>query len=416
MIKTAILSNTDDEGGADRAANRLHQSLIKHQKIDSVMYVNRSTTLDPTVIVPGGKVSRFFKEIRPRLARLVDPLYRNLDQGKLSVSLLNSAWPTFLNQTDADIIHLHWPMNEMMSVKDLSRIRKPVVWTLHDMWAFCGSEHYSADERYKEGYFRSNRPTEESGLDLNRWTWSRKKRHWKKPFHIVAPSQWMADCARESKLMNQWPVYVIPNPIDTEFWKPADKQISRELLNLPQDKKLILFGAFGGTKDKRKGFDLLLDALSALKMEKKNLALAVIGSKGTGENDPGLNYETFHLGHFYDDLSLKIAYNAADLVLLPSRQDNLPNMAVESISCGVPVAAFDVCGIPDIIEHKVNGWLANPFDTEELARGIEWILGDPEVSHRLSNQARKKALSAYSYSSVSKQIYALYRAILSDPR
>ena len=416
MIKVAIVSNTDNEGGADRAANRLHHSLQTHQEINSVMYVNKSTTHDPSVIVPGGKVSRFFKEMRPRMARLTDPLNSNRDQGKLSTSMIPSNWPSFLNQTDADIIHLHWPMDGMMSVKDISKIKKPVVWTLHDMWAFCGAEHYSTDKRYKTGYLRGKRPDHESGLDLNRWTWKRKMRHWKNSIHIVAPSQWMADCAKESKLMKEWPVHVIPNPIDTDFWKPLDKRVSREMLNLPQNKKLILFGSFGGTEDKRKGFDLLQNALTALKMDSSKLALVVLGAGGTEKDDRSLKYETHYLGHFYDDLSLKIAYNAVDLLLLPSRQDNLPNMAVEAISCGVPVAAFNICGIPDIIDHQVNGWLAPPFDSGELARGIEWILQDDHAERKLSAQARKQALKNFSYTMVSEQFYGLYSNILSDER
>lgn len=414
MIKIAIVSNTDDEGGADRAAYRLHLCLQEHDQIKSSMVVNKSNTQDPTVIVPGGKFSRFFKEMRPRLGRLVDPFYSNEDQGKLSVSLIPSGWPSFLNDTDADIVHLQWPMNEMMSIRDISKIKKPIVWTMHDMWAFCGAEHYSTDERYKAGYFKKNRSVNESGMDLNRWTWKRKLKHWKKPFHIVGSSRWMADCARQSKLMAGWPVSAIPTPIDANFWKPEDKQLSRALLNLPQDKRLILFGSFGGTKDKRKGFDLLLKALSVLKIDNSDLALVVIGGGKTGKIDDDLTYETFHLGHFNDALSMKIAYNAADLVLLPSRQDNLPNMALEAISCGVPVAAFDVCGIPDIIEHKVNGWLASPFNSEELARGIEWILGDTDIQQKVSENARDKALKTYSYSNVSKQFFELYSKILSD--
>lgn len=412
-MKIAIVSNTDGEGGADRAAKRLHLCLKAHDQLHSQMYVNKSTGGDPSVIVPGGKVSRFIKEMRPRLGRLADPLQANRQQGKLSLSVIPSRWASYLNKTNSDIVHIHWPMNEMMSVKDISSIRKPVVWTLHDMWAFSGSEHYTTELRYIEGYLRNNRLKSERGLDLNRWTWKRKIKHWKQPFHILAPSSWMAQCARESKLMQGWPVHVIPNPIDTSFWKPEDRRHSRNLINLPQDKKLILFGSFGGTRDKRKGFDLLQKALSSLTIESSKLALLVLGNSGNNENVISNKYETHYLGHLHDDLSIKIAYNAADLIILPSRQDNLPNMALEGMSCGVPVAGFNVCGIPDIIEHRTNGWLAAPFDSEELARGMEWILNDDLIHKKLSKQAREKALNSYSYSTISEKFFALYSKIIS---
>lgn len=413
MINIAIVSNTDEEGGADRAARRLHLCLEADDRILSKMYVNKAKSGDPSVIVPGGKVSRLMKELKPRLGRLIDPLQTNKEQGKLSVSLIPSRWASYLNKTDSDIIHLHWPMNEMMSIKDISRIRKPILWTLHDMWAFSGSEHYTTEHRYIEGYARNNRSKDETGLDLNRWTWKRKMRHWKQPFHILAPSRWMAQCASESKMMQGWPVHVIPNPIDTSFWKPEDKGFSRSLINLPQEKKLILFGSFGGTKDKRKGFDLLQKALLSLNIDNSKLALVVLGPRDENEKAISAKYETHYLGHFHDDLSIKIAYNAADLIILPSRQDNLPNMAIEGMSCGVPVAGFNVCGIPDIIEHKTNGWLAAPFEASDLAKGIEWILNDDMVEEKLSKQARVKALNSYSYSTVSEQFFSLYSNILS---
>lgn len=413
MINIAIVSNTDKEGGADRAARRLHLCLEADDRMLSKMYVNKATSGDPSVIVPGGKVSRLMKEMKPRLGRLIDPLQTNKEQGKLSVSLIPSRWASYLNKTDSDIIHLHWPMNEMMSVKDISRIRKPILWTLHDMWAFSGSEHYTTEHRYIEGYSRNNRSKDETGLDLNRWTWKRKMRHWKQPFHILAPSRWMAQCAKESKLMQGWPVHVIPNPIDTSFWKPEDQRLSRSLINLPQEKKLILFGSFGGTKDKRKGFDLLQKALSSLEIDSCKLALVVLGPRGENENVISAKYETHYLGHFHDDLSIKIAYNAVDLIIMPSRQDNLPNMAIEGMSCGVPVAGFNVCGVPDIIDHRVNGWLAAPFEASDLAKGIEWILNDEVVQEKLSKKAREKALNSYSYSTVSEQFFSLYNNILS---
>ena len=138
-------------------------------------------------------------------------------------------WLKAINESDADIIHLHWFQNEMISVSDISKIKKPLVWTLHDMWGFCGAEHISYDRRWKEGYLKKNRPVGEGHFDLNRWTWIRKKKYWKDPINIITPSDWMKQNVKISYLMKKWPVYSIPNAIDMKIWKPVDKNLSRNI-------------------------------------------------------------------------------------------------------------------------------------------------------------------------------------------
>lgn len=412
MIKVAIVSHNDADGGADRAANRLHQSLLQREGVDSVMYVNKSTTMDPTVIVPGGKFTRFIYELRPRLGRITDPLYTSPDQGKLSPAIFSSKWPQILNRLDVDIVHLHWPMNEMMSVADISRIKKPLVWTMHDMWAFCGAEHYATDNRYRTGYTRGNRPATEKGFDLNGWTWKRKIKHWKTPINIITPSRWMGECVKSSQMMGDWPIHIIPGAIDIKYWKPFDRQSARELLGLPLDKSLVLFGAIGGTSDYRKGFNLLEEALAKLKVNKEEIALVVIGGKGHHRSDHDDLFDTYYLGHLYDNMSLKTVYNAVDVVLLPSRQDNLPNMGVEAMACGVPVVAFNTCGLPDIVQHKSNGWLADAFDTAHFSEGISWVLENEERKRTLSQNARKYAIKHFSSEEIANKHYNFYKSIL----
>jgi glycosyltransferase involved in cell wall biosynthesis len=279
------------------------------------------------------------------------------------------------------------------------------------MWAFCGAEHYTEKFRWRDGYTRHNRPSYEHGFDLNRWAWQSKKKHWKTPMHIVAPSHWLADCVRESLLMRDWPVTVIPNAIDTERWQPIVQKQARELLHLPPNVPLLLFGAIGGIQDSRKGFDLLQAALFNLRCQIPELELLVFGQLSPLKH-LDLGFPINYSGHLHDDVSLRLLYSAADVMVIPSRQDNLPNTGLEALACGTPVVAFNTGGLPDIVEHQKTGYLAKAFDTEDLALGIQWVLSGPDHCAKLSSNARKDAVSRFSYPIVAKAYMVLYKQIL----
>jgi glycosyltransferase involved in cell wall biosynthesis len=327
-----------------------------------------------------------------------------------SPAFLPSNWVKRLNSSDADVVHLHWIAGEMLSITDIRNIDKPVVWTLHDMWAFCGAEHYTEEFRWREGYHSGNRPAYESGFDLNRWTWERKRQHWKKPMQIVTPSRWLADCARESALMRGWPVTVIPNCLDTERWRPMEQTLARDLLGLPANVPLLMFGAIGGGRDPRKGFDLLTAAIEYLRGEAPGAEMVVFGQLAP-RTPPDLGYPIHYTGHLHDDLSLRALYSAADALIVPSRQDNLPNIAVEAQACGTPVVAFDTGGLPDIIEHQRTGYLAEPFEAESLAQGIIWALSH-RATGRPRKQARLRSVELFSQIGVVDSYREIYRAVM----
>ena len=356
-----IISNTSDiSGGAARAAWRIHHAL-RTNGLDSTMHVNEKSGGEWTVSTPGSKWSKMLRKLRPHVGALANHLLITKNPILHSSSILPSSWPNILNSSDADLIHLHWINAEMMSISDVGRINKPVVWTLHDMWAFCGAEHYTEDFRWRDGYNRTNRPLYESGFDLNRWTWQRKLNAWKKPIHIVTPSRWLAECARQSVLMRDWPISVIPNALDVDSWQPVEKKLARQLMNLPTDCPLLAFGAMGGGQDPRKGMDLLLAALNHLRGQFPDLQLLVFGQYAP-RILPDLGFPIHYTGHLHDDMSLRILYSAVDAMMIPSRQDNLPNTGVEALACGTPVIAFDCCGLSDIVSHQKTGWLAKAFD------------------------------------------------------
>ena len=390
-MKVLQLSHSDINGGAARAAYRIHHAL-RNSGIDSQMLVNRASAGDWTVQGPTGQGAKQMVRIRPQFAKPLRALLRTGNPITHSPAIVPSTWPQRLNGSDADLVHLHWVHQEMLSIADIARIRKPIVWTLHDMWAFCGAEHYTTDVRWRDGYRRDNRPAYESGFDLNRFTWQRKRKQWSKPMQIVCPSQWLADCVRASALMHEWPVAVVPNPIDTDRWQPIDQHLARQLLGLPQDCPLLLFGAMGGGNDPRKGIDLLLAALAQLRTEPslESLQLVVFGQHAP-QSPPQLRFPVHYTGNLHDDLSLRALYSAADAFVIPSRQDNLPNTGLEAHACGTPVVAFNTGGLPDIVVDRVTGALAEPFEPASLAAAIRWVLEDPQRRRALGAAARQRA-------------------------
>lgn len=410
-LKVLHLNHSDIIGGAARAAYRIHHAL-RNSGIDSQMLVNLATSGDKTVHGPNRKLAKAIARIRPHLVTPLCQMLRTSNPINHSPALLPSRWPEHLNASNADLVHLHWVQREMLSIADIARIRKPIVWTLHDMWAFSGAEHLAWDSRWRDGYRRDNRPDHESGFDLNRNTWQRKLRHWRKPIQIVCPSQWMADCVRASNLMHDWPATVIPNSIDTDRWQPIDQRLARQLMCLPEEGPLLLFGAMGGGNNPHKGIDLLIAAISKLRVmpNLKNLQLVVFGQLPP-QSAPQLGFPVNYMGYLHDDLSLRALYSAADAFVIPSRQDNLPNTGLEAHACGTPVVAFDIGGLSSIVEHKRTGYLANSFDICDLSYGIQWIF-ENNSDGSLGQRARKRAVNSFSYPLISKRYGKLYQEVI----
>jgi glycosyltransferase involved in cell wall biosynthesis len=415
-MKPFCVNCSDINGGAARAAHRIHHAL-REFGVDSWMLVNVAASGDWSVQGPASKWAKASARIRPQLATPLRKLLRTGNPIIHSPGLVPSQWPERLNASDADVVHLHWVQGEMLSIADIGRIRTPIVWTLHDMWAFCGAEHYTTDHRWRDGYRSNNRPSFESGFDLNRYTWQRKRKHWRRPLQIVCPSQWLANCVRASALMGEWPVAVVPNPIDTARWQPIDQRLARQLLGLPQDCPLLLFGAMGGGTDPRKGIDLLVAALAQLRAEPnlQTLQLVVFGQCAP-QSPPQLGFPLHYTGHLHDDLSLRALYSAADAMVIPSRQDNLPNTGLEAHACGTPVVAFNTGGLPDIVVDRITGALAEPFEPASLAAAIRWVLEEPQRHQPLRHAARQRAEELWNPARVAALYADIYRQAMDGQR
>jgi glycosyltransferase involved in cell wall biosynthesis len=411
-LKITQLSYSDNGGGAARAAFRIHQAL-RATGTDSTFVAHRTSGSDWTIQDERSAAIKILSKVAPRVTAVVTRLLRTENQIIHSPAVFPSGRLRTLNTSEADILHMHWVQGEMLSIADIGRLTKPLVWTLHDMWAFCGAEHTTEDFRWQDGYCKNNRPSYESGFDLNRWVWNRKRTHWLDPIQIITPSKWLAQCVRTSALMQEWPVQVIPNTLDTERWKPIEQSLARDLLGLPKDIPIILFGAIDGVRNRLKGFDLLQVAIGHLRGELKEANLVVFGQSAP-RHSLDLGFPIHYAGHLFDDLSLRALYSAADVMVVPSRQEAFGQTASEAHACGTPVVAFNTCGLPDIVSHEITGYLAKPFDSEDLARGLMWVLSDRRRLSLLRTNSRERAVNLFAYEVVAKQYREVYNRVLID--
>ncbi len=409
-MNVAIVNQTDIIGGAARAAYRLHHAL-RGYGINSRMFVDRSISGDSTVSKPDGFIHKVEGFVRPQLDRLiVSSLMSTGNRSLHSAAVIPSRWPKKLNTSDIDLVNLHWVAGGMMSLRDIAKIKKPVVWTLHDMWPFCGTEHYGDGDRWVSGYARWNRPNGDSGFDIDRWAWNQKIKLWRNSnFSIVCPSNWMAKNVKQSILFEKNLIKVIPNAIDTSIWRPIDMLTARGILQISCEKKLVLFGAIGAGADHRKGFDLLMKSIEILDSRNLNYELVVFGGLEPERPLP-IKCRVHYVGALHDDISLSLLYSAVDVFVIPSRIDNLPNTGIEAQACGTPVVAFDVGGLSDIVQHGVTGYLALENDVVDLAQGIEWVINKSD--DKLRTESRVKAVDRWSPRVVAKQYYNLYSEVI----
>ncbi len=415
-MRVVILNTMDRSGGAARAAHRLHQGL-QSIDVDSRMLVQIKTGNDDSVIGNCGKMAMAFARGRLLVDQLPVILRRRKSQGIFAPALLpGNAWRR-ANRQNADIIHLHWITKAFMGINDIARLNAPIVWTLHDMWPFTGGCHYDMEcGRYTTGCGSCPVLGSNKASDLSAKVLSRKHKAWHGlNLAIVSPSKWLADCAQKSKLLHNFRTEVIPNGINLDHFRPLPKAEARAALSINPDKKIILFGAMNPTDDSRKGFTQLKIVLQILAEGNSDASLVIFGAPQSDTTTEGI-LPTQNIGTLESDQDLARLYSAADVFVAPSVQDNLPNTIMEALACGTPCVAFRVGGIPDMIHHASNGYLANPGDSKDLARGINWVLEDAHRWNKLSENARSTAEENYNLADIAGKYKTLYNEILDSHR
>ncbi|MFX0090185.1 MAG: glycosyltransferase family 4 protein [Candidatus Hodarchaeota archaeon] len=411
-MKVLFMSTYDITGGAGKGAFRLFKGmqnltpecymLVQHKRVYDNTIFQLTDFTNPLV---GNSFLRSHIEI---LSAIFFPHKREV---LFSPSIVPEHIYRIPIVNNSSLIHLHWITHGFLLIENLQKFRKSIIWTLHDMWAFTGGCHYTLGcQNYLNscgkcpvlGSLRMN--------DLSKWSWKRKNKSWRDlNLSIVTPSKWLGNCAKRSSLFKDVPITVIPNGLNTNFYKPYDKIKARRRLSLPEDKKLILFGA-DFIRNPRKGLRFLFEALFVLKDDplSQSINLVIFGI-GNLDDFPQTGIKTHLLNWLEKDSSLVMAYSAADVFVCPSIQENLSNTVMEALACGTPCVAFRIGGMPDLIEHQKTGYLAQPFQVEDLARGILWALENDNRWIKLSHNSRAKVKSEFELSKIVRRYFQLYK-------
>ena len=410
-MKIIHISHSDGRSGAGIAAKRIHEALESNKKnYKSLLLVNRNFNSDLKKIKKRNLIEKLFVICKLYLERFLINLLNYKDQNFHSLSIFPSNINSEINKIDHDIVNLHWVQHEMISIEEIGKIKKPIVWTLHDAWPFSSTNHYPLS--FSKELLSLNNFKNQNNISLNeridKWCLERKLKSWKQSMKIVCPSNWIAKCARDSEIMKNWDINVIPNPLNTDIFFPINKKKARKFLQIPNNKKLIVFGALDGTKDLRKGADLLFKTLNILQGINNDFKLITFGKSDTRVRKNNLSIECFDMGFISKDKDLAIIYSAADILIMPSRMESFGQVASESMACGTAVIGFNTSGIKDIIDDNENGFLVRRFDCSEMAAKINIYLRNDSMRKSFESKAREKALKMWSYNAVASKYINLY--------
>ncbi len=396
-MRVLHVCHTNYAGGAGIAAARLHSALMQ-SGVGSTMMCSVVKGAEPNTFCDRRPGSALMAKARRYFSRkLLSLSTADPSIGPASLGLLPTRLSSVINTHSCDVVNLHWINNEMMSIFDIARIKKPVVWTCHDLWPASGIYHYHPEQSY-------NVALAQSALDA--WV-MRLKRHTlgRRPGHVVAPSHWMAARLSESPALQGWTVHVVGNPLDEQLWQAYPRELARAQLMLPKDYSLVGFGSYGTNNAFHKGGDMLNELICRARASTVPMKFVVFGGGELNLSDAS---EVIDLGPIPGETKMNILLSALDCLVVPSRIDNLPNIAVEATYSGTPIVGFDTGGMSDIVKEGVNGFLAPSFDVKALAQALLDV-----VSARLPPQrVREASISRFRASSRAADYEKVYAQAL----
>ena len=419
-MRVLIINTSERIGGAAIAANRLMDAL-KNNGIKAKMLVRDKQTEQISVVGLKKSWWRVWQFIWERVIIWKANKFKKHNLFEVDIANTGTDITSLPEFKQADVIHLHWINQGMLSLTDIRRIidsGKPIVWTMHDMWPCTGICHHARQcNKYQQEC--KNCPYLLNGgspRDLSNKVFLQKKELYKNSSIVfVTCSQWLKGQAEKSALLDKHTVINIPNPININLFKPRNKQEARTRCNFPADKRIILFGAAKPT-DKRKGVDYFIESCNLLVQKhpelKDQIGIAIYG-KQSEQIVPLLPFETYDLKYISSEKELVNVYNAIDLYATPSLEENLPNTIMEAMACGVPCVGFNVGGIPEMIDHLHNGYVAEYKSAEDFANGIYWTLTEGEYD-MLSEEASRKVTACYSEGTIAKKYIEVYNKITGD--
>lgn len=378
-------------GGAGIVAYRLHKHLLQYG-CDSKFYVRKKTIVDNTIQV-GNKLTLIRNKANAQIEKYIKK-FLNIE-GSLPFGFLPDLNYYEIMKLQPNIINLHWINGSFLSLKTIKKFNVPIVWTLHDVWLFNSVSHFIHSDKSRR---------------IEKYFFGYKQKILALLPHIIfiLPSEWLKCRFIESNFIPSPKIIVVPNGIDLKIFQPQSKKECKEYFGLDLDKKVILFGAFGVENNFRKGTDILKPVMKQLNDKYPNSFQVVIFGSKQKKINTDFFYKTIYLGRINTDEDLAKIYSASDIFLLPSRYDNFPTTAIESIACGCPVVGFNIGGVPEIIQHKNNGYIANPFDLYDFLKGIEYCL---ENNNGLSENARKIAEEKFDINNMLKEYLNIYRKL-----
>ena len=381
-MKILHISYSDNYGGANIAAKRIYNSIKKLNKNTEFLVIDKKFK-DKKIINYKYNLA-FSKKLRPYFEKIILKTF-NI-KGKASLNLFPSQIYKFINKNNYDIVNLHWINNEMMSINDIDAIRSKIYWTVHDFWPLSNIYHYPFNK--KKNFFERNLSKSLTKFKLNKIK--------KKKINFIFPSKWIYNQLNQSFDLSREKTEMIRNPIDTNFWKPSKKQ---------NNQNIILFGAVDIHKDNRKGFKKFVNSINKIY---KDLIEYKIYFFGSNENfNTILNIPSKNFGYL-QNLQLRNLYRKSSCYVVYSEKDNLPNTAIEALSCGVPVITVKNNGLKEIIKHKSNGYILKNFTSAELKRGLIWLSRNKKKKNfqqKIHNSIKKK----FSYSVISKKYLKFYK-------
>lgn len=409
-MKIVHINCSEKSGGAAIAAHRLHEAQ-KAIGLESTMVVARGTSSDPSISTPNSAIKNNLYRVGGKLDSLICKLVTGNKSGiHQSAGLIGSDTVYRALRLKPDIVNLHWINGACVSLLQLKHIKCPIIWTLHDTWPLAGLDHYEKDSEsdwYKVGGTRL------SAGRANRAALELKKRYTPSDrITVVGPSKWISNCAYQSEVFRGSKIATIPNCIDTDFWSPVEKSIARAKLGIQHSTLTLLFSSSAGFRDSRKGGDLLIDLVSQLKMKFNLDITTIVLGDSDGAEPLSRSSRLVRIGSTADQNKMKLAYCAADITVVPSRLDNLPNVALESMACGRPVSAFRVGGLPDLISKGETGILSEPFKVKDMAEQIALLITDPERLSRVSERARQYVTQTHNKASIARKYQEVYENII----